>query len=78
MMDPILSKPALDTRTERPGQEGLAEAGIAFEALILGQMLQGLMPDANATASAATQGLARQLAQTSPFGIAALLEAKTR
>lgn len=77
-MDPMLLKPQLDARPEKPGPKGLREAGIAFEALILGQMLQGVMPDANATASAATQGLARQLAETSPFGIAALLEAKSR
>jgi len=77
-MDPILAKPTLDIRPEKPGQEDLRAAGIAFEALILGRMLQGVMPEADAAASAATQGLARQLAETSPFGIAALLEAKTR
>lgn len=57
-------------------RQALREAGIGFEALILAQMLQGAMPDANATAGAATQTLARQLAETSPFGIAAMLEAK--
>jgi hypothetical protein len=61
-----------------PERLRLQQAGAAFEALILGQMLQGLMPEANATSGAATQALARQLAQDSPFGIARLLGAQTQ
>jgi hypothetical protein len=57
-------------------QARLREAGAAFEALILQQMLAGIMPSGTAAADLATQSLARDLAEASPFGIARLLETR--
>jgi hypothetical protein len=73
MIEPVTAQSAPDSEQAR-----LREAGAAFESLILGQMLQGLMPEANAMSGAATQALAQQLAAESPFGIAKLLEARGR
>jgi hypothetical protein len=54
----------------------LREAGTAFEALILQQMLGGVLPEANAQGGLAIQALARQLADAGPFGVARLLETR--
>jgi hypothetical protein len=59
-----------------PETAQLREAGTAFEALILQQMLGGVLPEANAQGGLAIQALARQLADAGPFGVARLLETR--
>lgn len=54
----------------------LRAAGQAFEALILQQMLGGILPSDMPGSSLATQALARTLSEASPFGIATLLETR--
>ena len=54
----------------------LRDAGQAFEALILHQMLGSIVPADMPGSSLATQALARTLSDASPFGIAALLESR--
>jgi hypothetical protein len=54
----------------------LREAGAAFEAMMLQQILGSALPEAAAGGGLALQAIARTLAADSPFGIAALLEAK--
>lgn len=71
MIDPVPASP------QRQGDAGeLRAAGQAFEALILQQMLGGILPENMPAGSLATQALARSLAEASPFGIAVLLETR--
>ncbi len=71
MIDGLASSPQF---APEPAQ--LREAGTAFEALILQQMLGAVLPEANAAGGLAVQALARQLAEASPFGVAHLLETR--
>lgn len=69
--------PPVATTAPYPAEQArLREAGTAFEALILQQMLAGIMPAGTPAADLATQALARDLAEASPFGIARLLETR--
>ena len=49
------------------------QAAQAFEALMLRQLLQPMLPQAGAAAPLAIDALAGQLATASPFGLAALI-----
>lgn len=68
---------AVPDRNVAPDAARLRDAGTAFEALMLQQMLGSLLPEAAADGGLAVLALARQLAATSPFGVARLLEART-
>lgn len=74
-MIPLVSNPSPGTAE----QAQLREAGAAFEALILQQLLGGILPEAGGAGGAgalAIQALARNLAEASPFGVARLLETR--
>ncbi len=53
----------------------LREAGAAFEAMMLQQILGSVLPEAAAGGGLALQAIARKLSADSPFGIADLLGA---
>lgn len=72
MIPPVANGPAEAGETAR-----LREAGAAFEALILQQMLRGAMPDADGAGGIGLGALAADLAGASPFGVARLLESRT-
>ena len=69
MIDAV--KPIVPDMQERAR---LREAGAAFEALMLQQLLAPALPEAAAGGGLALRALAQQLAADSPFGIARLLE----
>ena len=72
MIPPVANGPTEADKTAR-----LREAGAAFEALILQQMLRGVLPDADGAGGLGLRALAEDLAATSPFGVARLLETRT-
>lgn len=72
-------QPVSSPRADTADQAQLREAGAAFEALILQQLLGGILPEGGGAGGAgalAIQALARDLAEASPFGVARLLEAR--
>jgi hypothetical protein len=70
-------QPIAATAPDPAERARLQEAGAAFEALILQQMLGGILPEASAGGGLAIQALARDLAEASPFGVARLLETRS-
>ncbi|MFN7398341.1 MAG: hypothetical protein ACK5SX_04580 [Sandaracinobacter sp.] len=77
MIEPVEQMPE-ETPPSVPDRAGLREAGAAFEAMMLQQMLGNILPETSAFGGHATQALARQLAADSPFGIATMLKTQTR
>lgn len=71
MIPPVENRPVEAAETAR-----LREAGAAFEALILQQMLRGILPDAEGAGGLGIRALAEDLAGASPFGVARLLESR--
>lgn len=71
MIPPVANGPAEASETAR-----LREAGAAFEALILQQMLRGVLPHADGAGELGLRALAEELAGASPFGVARLLESR--
>ena len=70
-------QPVTTNAADAPEQARLHQAGAAFEALILQQMLGGILPEASVGGGLAIQALARDLAEASPFGVARLLETRS-
>lgn len=76
MIPPASNAPAPEAGGSAADKARLREAGTAFEALILQQMLGSILPEASAGGGLAIQALARDLAEASPFGVARLLETR--